>query len=133
MTANGTPLILEGCSVLPAIQSPQKAVARHTRKESTLKGKPGSRFAVLNAFVDFTLRGLSRAEMAVWLILYRDTREGLARTAVSDIARRAGCNRGTVFRAIGELKWRGLLTVLRRGGLGRGSSRYRVHALDRDK
>jgi predicted DNA-binding transcriptional regulator len=96
------------------------------------KGKAGERFAVLNRFVDFTLADLSRAEIAVWLILYRDTREGTARTAISDIARRAGCDRRTVFRAVGNLEKCGLLKIVHRGGFGRGLSRYRVRPLTKD-
>jgi hypothetical protein len=103
------------------------------------KGKPGGakakaaeRFAVLNAFVDFALADLSRSEMAVWLVLYRDTRDGTARTSYDDLARRAGCNRRNVGRALRRLEGRGLLKVVRRGGLRRGVSRYRVRGLPKD-
>ena len=97
------------------------------------KGRPHDktgRFAVLNAFLDFTLRDLDRAAAAVWLILYRDTKaDGLARTAQTDLARRAGVDVRTVRRACGKLADRGLLTVVRRGGLRSGLSTYRVHPL----
>jgi hypothetical protein len=96
------------------------------------KGKAGERFAVLNAFVDFALAGLSRAEIAVWLILYRDTRDGTARTSYDDLARRAGLNRRNVGRAVRRLEGRGLVQVVHRGGLGRGTSRYRVRGLPKD-
>ena len=42
------------------------------------KAKAGERFAVLNNFIDFTLADLTRGEIAVWLVLYRDTRDGTA-------------------------------------------------------
>src|SRR5262245_42004351 len=93
------------------------------------KGKTGERFAVLNAFVDFSLADLSRAEIAVWLVLYRDTRDGTARTSYDDLARRAGLNRRNVGRAVRRLEGRGLLQIVRRGGLGRGASCYRVRGL----
>jgi hypothetical protein len=96
------------------------------------KRKAGERFAVLNAFVDFALAELSRAEIAVWLTLYRDTREGTARTSYDDLARRAGCDRRNVGRALRRLEGRGLLKVVHRGGLRRGVSRYRVRGLSRD-
>lgn len=96
------------------------------------KGKTGERFAVLNAFVDFALVELSRADIAVWLLLYRDTRDGTARTAMSDIARRAGCSARQVVRAVRRLEQRGLLKVVYRGGFRRGASRYRVCPLARD-
>jgi len=85
---------------------------------------------VLNHFVDFTLRDLDRAELAVWLILYRDTKaDGLVRTAQTDLARRAGVDVRTVRRAIRKLVGRGLLVVVNRGGLRRGVSTYRVRPL----
>jgi DNA-binding transcriptional ArsR family regulator len=59
--------------------------------------------------------------------LWRDTKpDGLARTAVTDLARRIGGDRSTVLRALRLLVDRGLLDVVRRGGLGRGVSTYRV-------
>jgi hypothetical protein len=103
---------------------------RHQR-QGTPKGKTSERFAVLNAFVDFALADLSRAEIAVWLILYRDTRDGTARTSY-DLARRAGLNRRNVGRALRRLEGRGLVKTIHRGGLGRGVSRYRVRGLPKD-
>lgn len=88
--------------------------------------KAGDRFGVLNAFVDAGMAGLSRAEIAVWLVLWRDTRDGVARAGQASIARRAGVNRRTVYRTIQQLKRRGLLAVAYRGGLGRGVSAYLV-------
>lgn len=97
------------------------------------KGKPAGkvgRFAILNAFLDFTLRDLDRAAVAVWLLLYRDTkRDGLTRTSQTDLARRAGIKPRSVVRAVAKLSELGLLTVVRRGGLLRGPSTYRVHPL----
>lgn len=88
--------------------------------------KAVERFAVLNAFVDFTVAELSRGEIAVWLVLYRDTRDGTARTSYDDIARRAGLNRRNVGRALRRLERMGLLQIVHRGGLLRGVSSYRV-------
>lgn len=97
------------------------------------KGTGAGRFATLNAFVDVTLRELCRAELAVWLTLYRDTKpDGLVRTSQADLARRAGVNAGTVKRAVARLVRRGLLTVVLRGNLQRGPSAYRVHPLTSD-
>jgi hypothetical protein len=99
-------------------------------KGKTSRRKTDDRFAVLNAFVDFTMQELSRAEALVWLALFRDTKpEGTAKTSQADLARRAGVNVGTVKRAIAGLRRRGLLTVVFRGSLRRGPSAYRVHPL----
>ena len=64
--------------------------------------------------------------MAVWLVLYRDTCNGTARTSQADAAHRAGVNERTVRRAIKGLVKKGLLVVEKQGGLNRGPSRYRV-------
>jgi hypothetical protein len=91
------------------------------------------RFATINAFADFRLGRLSRAEIAVWLLLWRDTKpDGLARTSQADLARRAGCDVSTVKRAVRKLVGTGLLDIARRGRLGAGPSAYRVRSLRRE-
>ena len=109
--------------------------ARHQGDGEKAKGKParrktGDRFAVLNTFADFTLSTLTRAEIAVWLLLWRDTkRDGTARTSQADLARRAGVNLKTVKRAVAGLRRRRLVTVVSRGNLRRGPSVCRVYPL----
>ena len=133
-TTNNKPPILEGCAVLPPMHQGNGAPHQHQGGTSKAKGKPSrrntaDRFAVLNAFVDFTMQELSRAEALVWLVLYRDTKDGTARTAQTDIARRAGVNVRTVKRAIAGLHRRGLLVLVHRGSLRRGPSTYRLRPL----
>ena len=101
-------------------------------KQDSAKTKARERFAVLNAFVDFALAAMSRREIAVWLVLYRDTKDGTARTSYDDLARRTGLNRRNVGRAVRQLEARGLVKIVHRGGLGRGVSRYRVRGLPND-
>jgi DNA-binding MarR family transcriptional regulator len=85
------------------------------------------RFELLNAFVDTGMVDLSRAELAVWLILYRDTKQdGTARASLDDLARRGGMNRQKASRAVGRLARRKMLQIIRRGGLNCGPSIYRV-------
>lgn len=89
-----------------------------------------SRFATLNAFVDFgmTTGKLNGAEVKVWLILFRDTKgNGTARTGQADIARRAGLDERTVRRAIASLAKKGFVGIVLRGKLNAGPSTYRVH------
>jgi pyocin large subunit-like protein len=82
---------------------------------------------VLNGFVDGVMGTLPRAAALTWVCLWRDTKpDGLARTAVVDLARRVGGDRSTVIRALRLLVERGRLDVVQRGGLGRGVSVYRV-------
>lgn len=92
----------------------------------------GDRFATLNAFVDFTAGTLNRADLLTWLVLYRDTRDGTAATSQADIARRTGLAKRTVIYSLQRLECAGLLKRVHRGGLRRGTSRYRVSGLGKD-
>ena len=93
----------------------------------TTKRRSRLRFELLNAFVDDGMADLTRAELGVWLILFRDTKpDGSARASLSDLARRGGFDRRTAVRAVGSLERRKVLRVLKRGGLNRGPSIYQV-------
>jgi hypothetical protein len=103
-------------------------------KAKTSRRKTGDRFAVLNAFLDFTAAGLSRATALTWLVLWRDTKpDGTAKTSIADVARRIGANPSTVKRAVAALVKADLLTVIYRGSLRRGPSAYRVRPLPRER
>lgn len=127
------PRIIPGCETLP----PMNPLRPHTTSNNGKAGNPkrtketAGRFAVVNAFVDFTLGNLARNEAAVWLILWRDERKGTSRTSQSDLARRAGVTRRTVVRVLDRLEAKGLLQRIRRGGLNRGLSVYRVSPLSK--
>jgi hypothetical protein len=121
-------LIIPVGEELPPLNPASRKAPQDTPRPKR-KGKSADRFAVINAFTDDTIRGLTRAEIVVWLILWRDSREGVARTAQSDMARRAGCSERTVGRAVKDLERAGLLTVSHQGGLNRGVSVYRVTPL----
>jgi hypothetical protein len=102
---------------------------RNGRPQKRPKGKGGSagRFVCVNAFIDVTMRLLTPAERAAWLILWRDTKpDGLARTSQADLARRAGVSDRTIRSALRGLGSKKLLTVVHRGNLRRGPSIYRV-------
>ena len=101
-----------------------------TRKSQPKQSAPG-RFRAINTFVDFSMHELTRAELATWLVLWRDERNGTARTSVSAIAIRAGLSRRSILTAIGGLRRRGLLDLIRQGGLNRGSSVYRTQPRQR--
>lgn len=127
--------VLWGCSVLPPMdihkrttELPPKATGGPPTKG---KGKPkgtGDRFAEINAFVDCSMADLARAELATWLVLWRDTRNGTVRTSAADIARRIGTTRRAVTDALAGLRKRGLLTLIYRGGMNRGVSVHRVQS-----
>lgn len=130
MTERG---IIEVGAELSPLDTDQRAASRGANgRDKPGSSKPkqrratGDRFAVLNSFVDVSLCGLRRPEIAVWLILFRDTRNGTARTGQADIARRAGISPRTVRRSIGRLKAAGLLRIVKRGGPNAGPSIYAV-------
>ena len=110
--------VLTGCRVLPPMNPRAAATTKPTTKTATQKPQNKSardRFAIINDFVDFTLGSLSESEVAVWLVLWRDTKDGTARTAQTDIARRAGIGLRTVVRSVGILKTKGLLQTVHQG------------------
>ena len=120
------PRILPGCEVLPPMNPPKSTrESREAEKPKRTKATAG-RFGAINAFVDFTLASLTRNESAVWLILWRDERNGTSRTSQADLARRAGVTRRTIVRVLDRLEIKGLMQRIRRGGLNRGLSVYRV-------
>ena len=137
MNRHSDPRILTGYTVLPPMIEDREPDTEptcepdpaHPRKGKPPKGKTpdaAGRFAVVNAFVDASMADLSRTELAVWLCLWRDSRDGVARTAQTYIADRCGCKRESVSRALSGLVERGLVKVVRQGGLNRGMSVYRV-------
>jgi hypothetical protein len=80
------------------------------------------RFQVLNGFVDFGLAGLSRSEVACWLILFRDCKpNGLSSTSLSDLSRRGGMSRRQATRALRSLIGRGAVHVIRKGFVGKAT------------
>jgi len=131
------PSALPGCTVLPPMddgpapgQKPRRGQTRSKPKGPPPKRSSQGRFQTINGFLDVTMAGLDRAEMAVWLLLWRDTKpDGLARTGQEDLARRAGCTARSVRRALATLQRAGLVEVVRQGGLPRRLSVYRVHPL----
>lgn len=100
---------------------PKSGRPRTTRRRSRL------RFETLNAFVDHGMKHLSPSEIAVWLVLYRDTKpNGTALASVNGITRRSGLARCTVLRALASLEQKRMLRVEYQGGLNRGPSRYLI-------
>jgi hypothetical protein len=90
-------------------------------------GGTAGRFRTINNFLDYSAQYLTPTEALVWVLLWRDAREGLARTAQSYLASRAGVNVRTARRAVERLREVRLLTRKRQGGIGRGPSVYRIH------
>lgn len=104
-----------------AASKPQSAQAKRRRNPE--------RWATFNTFVDVTAKELTPAELLCWLVLYRDIRNGVARTGMTDIARRAGLTRRGVVKAIGGLKEKRLVEVVTRGSKDGSTNVYRVVGL----
>ena len=121
---------LPGASVLPPMSIPNQdnETSKPTGRKPSHKATR-DRFAVLNEFVDLSLQGLTKAEIGTWLVLYRDTRNGTAKTSQAYIAKRLGVSSRSVRNAISKLAALGLLVVVYQGGLNKGLSVYRVASL----
>lgn len=111
------------CRVLPPEDAP--APAKPLRKPKATAATR-NRFADLNDFVDVTLAGLDPGKAVVWLVLFRDARNGIARTSQSDIARRAGLSVRQVRRAVLGLQEDGILKLVKRGNSFLSCSTYEV-------
>lgn len=121
---------LPGASVLPPMSIPTQGNATSKAKGHKPSHKATrDRFATLNQFVDFSLQGLTKAEIGTWLVLYRDTRNGTAKTSQGDIAKRLGVSPRAIGKAVSKLIDVGLLAVVYQGGLNKGPSVYRVASL----
>ena len=126
------PIIPPGQTLPPLLTEAEQSLCQRGTASGRDGKKHRDRFAVLNAFVDFTLRHLSRAEAGVWLVLWRDTRNGTARTAQADIARRIGADARTVRRALVRLEAMGLVRIVWQGGFRKGASTYAVAPVSND-
>lgn len=125
---------LTGAGVLPPMEDaqttpPSPQHRSHRRSRNTPKRTSG-RWQTLNAFVDNTMAELTPRQTKVWLVLFRDcSRDGVARTSQTWIAKRTGLCRPTVSTVISELAALGLVRIVHAGGLNRGFSKYEIRGL----
>ena len=113
----------------PPLRSAREAGEKPEPKTTSKKTpkRDANRWHHLNQFIDITMRDLKPRQVAVWLTLFRDSRNGVASVSQVYIAERCGLQRPTVSTAIGELEALGLVSTIHTGGVGRGVSKYRVH------
>lgn len=125
---NGRP-VLKGCRTLPKMvddSEPKAAPKRETTETKKPAKQSADRFGTLNRFVDITMRDLTPSERLVWIVLFRDVRDGNVKVAQADVATRSGLTRSTVSLAIKRLIERGLVRVVRQGGFRKGMSSYQI-------
>ena len=84
------------------------------------------RFRLINRFLDKHARNCSPVQAMVWVVLWRDSRDGVAKTSYSRLADRLGVSRATVARAIRLLRDMGYLEVVRRGGDLAGPTLHKI-------
>jgi DNA-binding transcriptional ArsR family regulator len=93
-------------------------------RATTAKKQSKRRFEELNEFVDRGAReaDLSLAAFATWACLYRHAREHRVSVPISALMANLNVSRPTVMRALAELKAKRMMKVVRKGGLGHGTS-----------
>jgi len=86
------------------------------------------RFQVLNQFVDESAKEFNTTAVAVWLVLWRETKpDGLAKVSFNQIGERLGISRRSVMRSVSLLVEAKLVKVVSRGtATGHMPSTYRV-------
>lgn len=121
--------LLDQGGVLPSLEPAVVRLPMSPQAETQPAQRKGpSRFQTLNDFVDHSARLVSTTAQAAWHVLFRDVKpSGQACMAHSQIAAKIGVKPRTVARALKQLEDQGLVTVVKRGGLNRGSNIYRVH------
>lgn len=136
--ADGSPRPKRALTCLPKMETPTpggkpsqiidevKPQTKDGKKDEAKRKAVANRFSDLNKFVDATMRDLTPSERTVWVVVFRDVRDGIARVSQSDIATRSGLTQSTVSLAIKRLVDRGLLRVVHQGGFRKGLSTYRI-------
>jgi hypothetical protein len=71
------------------------------------------RWQTFNTFIDAVARNLSPVDIAVWMILFRDCRNGTVEASNRDIVRRSGCSLRAVVDAMKRLRAAGLIDAVR--------------------
>ena len=118
-------ILRNGGTIPPSGPEPNE---HHSRaKAQKPKRLSAGRFQTINSFVDHSARFLDTTAQATWLVLFREVRNGRATISQGQIADRIGVSRRTAIRATQHLEKARLITVVKRGKIGGGSSTYQVH------
>jgi hypothetical protein len=99
-----------------------------TRQEPTSSRGTNERWRTLNTFVDLVARHLSPVEIAVWMVLFRDCRDGTVKASQRNLASRSGASERSSVRAMRRLRDTWLVEVVK-ASKGKGeASIYRLEA-----
>ncbi len=108
-----------------AIEEPSSAKDEKPKKKSP-KTYAQERWMLINNFIVNSASQLKRSEMLVWLMLFRNSREGTVAMSQRNIAKLTGIRVDNINIAIKGLKQKGLVKVVHQGGYRHGMSRYRL-------
>jgi hypothetical protein len=89
--------------------------------------RKGDRWATLNSFVDVIAPRLTLAERAVWLVMFRYSRNGVCDTSERAIATQAAIDKASAGRALRRLVELRLVWALFKSNRKGTSSRYGIH------
>jgi hypothetical protein len=117
---------IEGGRIVAEAAAPPRKAKRPTAGGPDA-GTAAGRFATFNTFIDTVAQRLSAAEVVVWMIMFRDCRNGIASTSHRDIVRRSGCSLRAVNYAIKRLRAAGLIKPTRLSRHRGEASQYAVH------
>lgn len=95
--------------------------------ESQAKARKGDRWATLNSFVDMIAPRLTLAERAVWLVMFRYSRDGVCDTSERAIAMQAAIDKASAGRALRQLVALRLVWPVFKSNCKGASSRYGIH------
>jgi hypothetical protein len=99
-----------------------------TRAGAVSKRGAIARWRTLNTFVDVVARHLSPVEIAVWMVLFRDCRGGTVKASQRNLASRSGASERSVVRAMRQLRYIGLVEVVKASKSKGEASIYRLEA-----
>lgn len=94
--------------------------------QSREPGRLEKKIKLLNRFVDETQIGLEPFTALLWVVLYRESRNGVAEISHGQLAKIMGVSGRTICRHIEVLIANKLLRKLKTGGYGRGCNRYQL-------
>lgn len=99
-----------------------QAAPVQSREPSRLERK----IKLINRFVDETLKGLEHSTALLWVVLYREARNGVAEISHGQLAKIMNVSDRTICRHIDVLIANKLLRKLKTGGYGRGCNKYQL-------
>lgn len=98
--------------VTPASGTGRRKAQQATTATGGVRGGTGERFATFNTFVDQIMRDLSPVEALVWVVMFRDSRDGQCKASSQDLARRTGRSLRAVKDAVQRLQRVGLVKAV---------------------